>query len=402
MQHKAQTLCDPTKEVIMTRTLKASLLIALLGVILVSEPGLNGLSTNEEETAEKLKPVLEAYELILERYYEPESIEKEELVKGAVQGMVDALSGEYSKVFTKEEYDRLKNRMEGRIEGLGLELVKSSEGLKILEIFPRTPASRSELKTGDEILSIGGKSTKAMDLDDVQEKIRGKDGTEVDLNIRGSGGEEELITLTQNLFQMPPVQLELLADGTIALFDINRFTSNASREFQSALSELNEEELHGYIIDLRNNRGGYVDEALEVAEKFVDEGKLVKSITREEVRTPESRGNDLPNLPLVILLNENTASAAETLAGVLKDKKVGVLAGRRTLGKKVGQSSTAIGGKLFLKLTTGKSILPSGEGVPEKGLEPDLSSPVFTEDLEVAIEWIEEHKGERFPQEQED
>jgi C-terminal processing protease CtpA/Prc len=94
------------------------------------------------------------------------------------------------------------------------------------------------------------------------------------------------------------------------------------------------------------------------------------------------------------------ASAAETLAGVLKDKKVGVLAGRRTFGKKVGQSSTSIGGNLFLKLTTGKFILPSGEGVPEEGLEPDLRPPVFTEDIEVAIEWIEEHKGERFPQEQ--
>jgi len=371
-------------------------IILAIGLTLV----LLSLQTYTEEnkqSIEDLKPVLETYELILNRYYNLEGMEKEELVQGAIEGMLDQLPDKYNAVYSKKEYREYRNRQEGNYVGIGMEIEQADVYVRVVSTFPDTPAARSGITSRDLIIAVNGKSTKDMTFQEVYDALKGKEGTKVELTVRHEDGKEELIEVMRTEINITPVEIRLVEEEKIALIDINLFNLQTSKELEKALGHLETRDLIGYIVDLRNNSGGWLNSAIDVASEFVDKGLITKTVGRIRDKEYDSRGNSNPNLPLVVLINDGTASASELVAGAIRDQQMGVLVGRNSFGKGLVQTTHTIARGYKVKLSTAEYITPAGKMLHNKGLTPDIKSERRGKDLDKAIKWIEEHKGQLMP-----
>ncbi|MBS3814732.1 PDZ domain-containing protein, partial [Candidatus Bipolaricaulota bacterium] len=290
----------------MLRVSKKRLACLLIPTILILALSIQSYSEEGAPTGEELKPVLEAYELILSRYYDPQSLDKEKLIRGAIRGMLDQLPDRYSATYTSQEYKHYQEKQDGNYVGLGMEVEKSGDRIRVVATFPGTPASRSSISPLDIILTVDGKFTKNMTFQEAFDALGGEEGTEVELQIKHPDGSEETIVLTREKIIIPPVELELLEGERVALIDINLFNDETSDRLKEILKQLETEKLSGYIVDLRNNSGGWLNSAVEVASQFVDEGIITKTVGKDEVTEFDSRGNTIPNLPLVVLINKGT------------------------------------------------------------------------------------------------
>jgi len=374
---------------------KFSLLIALVVVLTFSVSLLPGANKRAEKD---LKPVLEAYRLILEKYYSPEDIEKEKLVRAAIAGMLEELPDKHNTVFTKEGYRDYRESQEGNYVGVGMEIAKEEEEIVVLATFPGTPAGNSGLGPGYVIQTIAGKPTREMSFEEASKAIKGEEGTKVKLEVRTPEGKEKTVTLTRQKINIPPVELDYLAENRIGLLDVNRFTSRAPDELGKRLKELKGKNVSGYILDLRDNPGGSLYSAIEVASYFVDEGSITKLVSPEEkVKRYETKGNSTPNLPLALLINGGSASASELVAGAIRDHRMGVLVGRDTYGKGLVQTTHSLSNGFKLKLSTSEYLTPKGDRVHDTGLEPDIESPERSSDLTLAIGWIKKQEGQLAP-----
>ncbi|MFW6104734.1 MAG: S41 family peptidase [Candidatus Bipolaricaulota bacterium] len=385
----------------MSRVSKKSLACLLIPTILILALSIQSYSEEGTPTEEELKPVLEAYELILSRYYDPQSLDKEKLIRGAIRGMLDKLPDRYNATYTSQEYTRYQEKQDGNYVGLGMEVEKSGDRIRVVATFPGTPASQSSISPLDIILTVDGKSTKNMTFQEAFDALGGEEGTEVKLQIKHPDGSEETIALTREKIIIPPVELELLEGERVALIDINLFNDKTSDRLKEILKQLETGKLSGYIVDLRNNSGGWLNSAVEVASQFVDKGIITKTVTKNEVTDFDSRGNTIPNLPLVVLINKGSASASELVAGAIRDHGMGVLVGRNSFGKGLVQTTHTISGDLKIKLSTAKYLTPDGDNVNEKGLSPDIKTEKQSKDLDAAIRWIQEHLGQLMPLEDE-
>lgn len=381
----------------MSRVSKKRLACLLIPTILILAISIQSYSEEGTPTEEELKPVLEAYELILSRYYDPQSLDKEKLIRGAIRGMLDKLPDRYNATYTSQEYTQYQEKQDGNYVGLGMEVEKSGDRIRVVATFPGTPASQSSISPLDIILTVDGKSTKNMTFQEAFDALGGEEGTEVKLQIKHPDGSEETIALTREKIIIPPVELELLEGERVALIDINLFNDETSDRLKEILKQLETGKLSGYIVDLRNNSGGWLNSAVEVASQFVDKGIITKTVTKNEVTDFDSRGNTIPNLPLVVLINKGSASASELVAGAIRDHGMGVLVGRNSFGKGLVQTTHTISGDLKIKLSTAKYLTPDGDNVNEKGLSPDIKTEKQSKDLDVAIRWIQEHLGQLMP-----
>ncbi|MCF7890057.1 S41 family peptidase [Candidatus Bipolaricaulota bacterium] len=366
--------------------------VVLLVCLTTQVPGEDRRSVNEE-----LKPVREAYELILSNYYDSESIDKEELIRGAIEGMLNQLPDEYNDVYSKKEYKEYRKRQEGNYVGIGMEIEKSDDRVRVVSVFPDTPASRNDLRSGDVILSVDEKSTEPMNFREVFDALKGERGTTVRITIRHPDDSEETISLIREKIEITPVELTLLEDDKIALIDINLFNQQTAQELEKVFNSIESEKLSGYVLDLRNNSGGLLNSAIKVASQFVDSGLITKTVGRDGVRKYESRGNSNPNLPLVVLINDGTASASELVAGAIRDQGMGILVGRRSFGKGLVQTTHNVGRGIRVKLSSAEYLTPGGSRLNEKGLTPDIKSEDRSGDLTRAIEWIKENRGQLMP-----
>lgn len=255
--------------------------------------------------------------------------------------------------------------------------------------FPGTPAYEAGIKPGDWIKEVDGVPTEGLTLEEVSSMIRGPEGTQVTLTVRHADGTVETLTLTRQRIKLQPVLSEYWPDKQIAYIRIIHFNWDTPSELGRTLYHLPLDELRGVILDLRNNPGGILTSAVEVASFFIDHGVIV--YTRGPTygwRPYYSRGNAFPNVPLAVLVNRGTASAAEIVAGAIKDHGVGVLIGQRTFGKGVIQQIVReFPDGSALKLTTGEYFTPEGERVQDVGLEPDIPAE-DEEAVEVATQWI--------------
>lgn len=368
----------------------------VIAVILVLALSLQSYSEEGGATSKELNPVLEAYELILNRYYDPGSLNKEKLIQGAIEGMLDQLPDRYGAMYTKQGYKQYREKQDGNYVGLGMEVEKADERTRVIATFPDTPASRSGIGARDVILTVDGRSTKDMTFQETFDALSGKEGTEVKLQIKHPDGSQEGITLTREKITIPPVELKLL-EGEIALIDINLFNHQTPGQLKKGINQQREGKLQGYILDLRNNSGGWLNSAIEVASQFVDQGLITKTVGGNTTTEYESGGNNNPNLPLVVLINNGTASASELVAGAIQDHGMGVLVGRKSFGKGLVQTTHTLSGGLKIKLSTTKYLTPSGDNLNERGLTPDIKSEGQIQDLELAVRWIQEHRGQLMP-----
>lgn len=379
----------------MFRLSKRSSILVFLTILLLVFSTVQ-VTGNEDKNKEiSLSQVEKAYNLIRENYVKPDSISKEELIRGAIEGMLKKLPDPHDKLFTKEGYQKFYRKVvRGNYVGVGVILDDKGKYISVMETFPYNPASQSGIKPRDLILEINGKSTAEMTYREARDTLRGKQGEEVKLKVKHPDGEKEEITLRKIPVQIPAVEHELLLDGKIGLIDVNYYREDVEWRVDAAINLLENDDLQGFILDLRNNGGGLLGPAIAIASRFVDSGLIMKYKKQKGEKKYTSEGNATPNLPLVVLINDRTASASETIAAAIRYHDMGVLAGRRSYGKQYGQNFFQLGGELYLRLSTLENFVPK---VPQAGLKPDLKSPDYWKDIEIAIEWIKKHAGEKTP-----
>jgi carboxyl-terminal processing protease len=310
--------------------------------------------------------------LINSRYLGP--VNTTVLVDGAVRGLVESLGDPYSVYLDPETFSKiLQEQIKGTIDGLGI-LVGVKDGyLAVVRSYPSTPAGRAGIVEGDVIVKIGDRVTSKMDLETAVGLIRGPVGTKVKLTIARKGVfQEKEMELTREQITVPTVEGYVLPETKIGYIMLAQFTERTPGEVSKVLEQLKRQGMLGLILDLRDNPGGELHAAVKVAENFVPRGPVVYidyRLGKDETYSVDGRNL---NLPLVILVNRATASAAEILAGAIKDRQAGILVGEKTFGKGIVQELFVLDHGAGLKLTTARYLTPSKHNIHKRGIVPDV------------------------------
>jgi carboxyl-terminal processing protease len=323
-----------------------------------------------------LKKLVSTYFLIKSQYLN--EVSTATLVNGAVKGMVEALDDPYSVYLDEEAFKELNLQIEGTFGGIGVEIdMDQDKQLVVVSPLPETPAARAGIKSGDVIAKINDQETTNMTTIEAAGVLRGKPGTTVSLEImRKEEKRSFTVQLTREQIAVPSVSGEMLEDypgiGYLRVLHFNRASTNA--QLFEELKKLQDAQYRGLVLDLRGNPGGDLQAAVEVAGYFLKEGPVVRIVHREgaeDVLYPTRIGS-VVKVPLVVLIDEGSASASEIVAGAIKDSESGVLVGTRTFGKGLVQTVFNMGGKEGVKLTTNKYLTPDRHYIHKKGIKPDV------------------------------
>ncbi len=347
-------------------------------IFLAQEPSSDfGVSLQPIETLWKV------LRLIKDQYVEKISDDKQ-LIYGAIRGMLGALNDPYSRFLDPSQARMLQEESSGEFYGIGAQLGlrrievngKWEDRVTIIAPLPKSPAERAGLKAGDYIVAVDDKDVKGLSVDEVASRIRGKKGTYVKLTIERKGLKEHLtFTIQRELIKVEPVESKMLPEG-YGYIKLQSFSENAGEELKKAVEKLVREGAKGLILDLRNNPGGLFQEALKTASVFIKDSPIVIVQERGGKRTPFDPIKSLyvkNSLPLIVLVNEGSASASEILAGAIKDHERGKLLGRRTFGKGLVQTVIPLGDGSAISLTTAKYLTPSGKDINKEGIQPDIA-----------------------------
>ncbi|MEZ4394475.1 MAG: S41 family peptidase [Polyangiales bacterium] len=308
-------------------------------------------------------------------YVDP--VDEDRLVDGAIRGMVASLDP-HSSYLNPEEYALLESDTAGEFGGVGVEIDARGDYLTVISPIPNSPAARAGVRAGDELISIEGRDARGLDVDDAVRRMRGAAGTRVRVVFRRRGVAEPIrLTLVREVVRVSSVESRLLPER-VAYIALKAFQDRASVEVDRALDALTRSAggpLRGLVLDLRNNPGGLLDEAVFVADEFLASGVIVSTRGRDGTAQDEARAHAAgtrPNFPIVVLVNEYSASAAEILAGALQDHRRATLVGTRTFGKGSVQSVIDLADGGALKLTIARYFTPSGRSIQAQGIAPDV------------------------------
>lgn len=358
----------------MNRYLISGVLVSLLGMSLA----FNGLSAKEEKSALTQQQRIEAYNKLtkiintVEAYY-VDDININEIIDKAIDGLMTNLDA-HSGYLTEKKFKDLKVQTDGEFGGLGITIGMKDGALTVIAPLDDTPAQKAGLKSGDVILKINGESTLNMSIDDAVNIMRGKPKTSVKLTVVRSGESKPLdFTITRDIIKVKSVHSRKI-DGTNYLYvRVNSFDKNVT---QSVLSELKKsKDIAGIILDLRNNPGGLLNQAVGLSDLFIKSGVIVSQkgrIKEENVEYKADGKAPYPNLPIVVLVNGGTASASEIVSGALQDHDRAIIVGENTFGKGSVQVVLPIDKTEAIKLTTAKYYLPSGRTIQAVGIKPDI------------------------------
>ncbi|MBW1730123.1 MAG: S41 family peptidase [Deltaproteobacteria bacterium] len=310
---------------------------------------------------------------IEDNYVEPQNPKK--LIYGAVKGMVQSLDA-HSSFMTKEEYQELMLETKGSFTGIGIEITIKDKVLTVVSPIEGTPAYKAGLKAGDKIIRIEDKSTKDMTLMDAVKRIRGPKGTKVKLTILREGEKKPLVfSITRDVIPLKSVRALALEPG-IGYVRISTFQSKAAKDLDAAINKLERRgKLKGLILDLRNNPGGLLSQAIEVSDYFLDSGVIVTTKGRkhsQDIVARAHKNSGKRNYPIIVLVNGGSASAAEIVAGALQDNKRAIILGTRTFGKGSVQTILPLSDGSALRLTTARYYTPSGRSIQLSGIHPDI------------------------------
>ena len=310
----------------------------------------------------------QTFDILQNNFYK--KISSDELIKG----MVNSLNDPYTALFDPAETKDLQAEIEGIYAGIGV-VIKMNEKEQILEIvsvFKNTPAEQAGLKSGDLIEKVNSIALKGLSLEEASLKVKGEIGTSVVLTIKREN-EELTFTIKRENIKIPIIEKDYRDDGKIGYLKFNMFTDNSSAEFNSVLNEFKQKNVKGVILDLRDNSGGLLAECEKIASNFIPSGILLWTRNRDGVTEPlKIKGQEF-NLPLVVLINNGTASAAEILTGVIKDYNVGTIIGEKTFGKGVIQQIFNLPGSYTLKVTVEEYLTPDKNEINGKGITPDIT-----------------------------
>ncbi len=356
--------------------------------VVISSWLLSGAITSKDVN-KALEPFYQSLSYIINAYYERDKIDLNRLMDSAIDGLVKGLGDDFSYYENPEGVEEKQIQMEGEYGGLGIEVTYDSEykAVKVVAPMYGTPAWRAGLQAGDLIVSIDDQPVSEMTYMEAVRRLRGTPGSSVKIKVLRKG-EPDLLTfeIVREVIQIIPVKYSFIETdrGRIGYLMITRFASKTYEEVRQALDEIFSKGVKGLMIDLRNNPGGYLNSVVDVAGLFLDNGVIVKTRNAygiEEVF--ESKGNEYPNVPIVVLVNNGSASASEILTAALKENGIAKIVGKRTFGKGSVQTAFPLSNGGTLYLTTAHYLTPRGNDIHRVGIEPDVE---VTEEVEVRRE----------------
>jgi len=333
-------------------------------------------SAREDGTYEQLKIFGSVLDLVQRNYVE--EIPPKKLIYGAVQGMLKSLDP-HSSFMKPEDYKELQIETKGSFTGIGIEISLKDGILTVVSPIEGTPAYKAGLKANDKILKIEGKTTKNMTLIESVKLLRGAKGTDVTISIYREGWRRlKDITLTRDVIPIQSVRSKILEDG-YGYIRITNFQNKTTFELKKALRELEKGKgLKGLVLDLRNNPGGLLDQAVKVADVFLEKGLVVYTdgrIEEQKMRFEAHPNKHHHKYPIAVLVNEGSASASEIVAGALQDHKRAIILGIQTFGKGSVQTIIPLEDGSAVRLTTARYYTPNGRSIQAKGIEPDIEVP---------------------------
>ncbi|MEZ0396968.1 MAG: S41 family peptidase [Anaerolineales bacterium] len=334
--------------------------------------------------AETFAPFWEAWDLIHQMYVD-QPLDDNALMEGAIRGMMEALNDPYSGYWDVRETQDANNAMSGEYDGIGAYVDTGGEYLTIINPIPGTPAEAAGLRPGDQIIAVDGEDVTGVDPDLVRlTRVMGPAGTDVTLTIRREGVDEPFdVTITRAHIVIPSVSAEML-DNNIAYVQISIFGDDTDTELHNALREVMANNPTGLILDLRNNGGGYLNVAVNIVSEFIPNGVILYEVYGDGSRRPyEAHSGGLATqIPMVVLVNEYSASASEIVAGALQDYGRATLVGTTTFGKGSVQNWMPLSNGGTLRVTIARWETPNGRSIHGQGIDPDLVVEMTEEDYE--------------------
>ena len=337
-------------------------------------------TAGDSDTYEQLRLFASVLDLVQRDYVEP--VDAQKLIYGAIDGMLTSLDP-HSSFMKPEDFKELKVETKGSFTGIGIEITLVDRVLTIVSPIEGTPAYRAGLKANDKIVKIEGKSTKNMSLIQAVKLLRGPKGTKVKISIYRKGWHDiKDFVLVRDVIPIKSVKSRLL-EKNYGYVRITNFQSKTSDDLHKALKDLSKEgELKGLVLDLRNNPGGLLDQAVKVSDTFLEEGLIVYTdgrLKEQQMRFTAHKSGTEPPYPVVVLVNGGSASASEIVAGALQDHKRAIILGTQTFGKGSVQTIIPLEDGAAVRLTTARYYTPNGRSIQAKGITPDIIVPFVPE-----------------------
>lgn len=364
--------------------LSTVILGAIFGLLLVG-PLTTKAQSNNDETYRQLTLFGDVFQRVREDYVE--KVSDQELVEAAINGMLTSLDP-HSAYLPDDNFQKMQVQTRGKFGGLGIEVTMENGFVKVVSPIDDTPAAKAGILPEDLIISVNGESIVGLTLNDAVEKLRGPIGSNVKISVQRAQDEPFEVDIIRDEIKIRSVRSRLYE--SIGYIRITTFSEQTSPGLKKAIDDLraeSEEGLTGLVLDMRNNPGGLLSEAIRVSDAFLEKGEIVSTRGRREndIQHAYARPGDISDgLPLVVLINSGSASASEIVAGALKDHRRAVVMGTRSFGKGSVQTITPMPGHGAMRLTTARYFTPSGISIQAKGISPDI---------EVALARIEKLEG---------
>ena len=355
---------------------------ALVGAVAVLPIATAGLAAVDAQTGPEFGKLLAVYQRIKSSYVEP--VDDDKLIKGAIDGMLASLDP-HSSYLDSRDFENLKTQTDGAYGGLGLSVTMDDGAVKIIAPTRESPADKAGLKPGDYITHLDGKLIYGGTLDEAVDRMRGEPGSAIRLTIFRPGRDEPFdVTITRAIIDLKPVDWEVKDNVgiiTVASFsaDVGSDVANAMKGIRGKLGGKNPA---GLVLDLRQNPGGLLDEAVSLSDLFLDKGQIVSQrgrYARDNESYAAEPGDIARGIPLIVLIDAGSASASEIVAGALQDQHRALIMGERSFGKGSVQTLLPLSRTTALKLTTARYYTPSGRSVQEGGIEPDIAVPQISD-----------------------
>ena len=330
-------------------------------------------SENIDKFYEKIDLFSEVLEKIREEYVD--EIDQADVMDSAINGVLQSLDP-YSGYMSPDVFSESRSETSGEFGGLGIEVSMEAGVVKVISPIDDTPASRAGVKAGDYIVRINGQQVQGKSLMEAVNLMRGPVGTSIEITIRRKGLKKaKIVKITREIIEIKSVASELI-DKDIAYIRLRAFNENSSSQLKKKISEFEKnKKLVGYILDLRNNPGGLLSQAVKISDYFLNDGEIVSTRGRKKRENRKffaKKGDKIKGKPLIVLINNGSASASEIVAGALQDQKRAILLGEDTYGKGSVQSIIPLKNNGAIRLTISKYYLPSGKSISDVGVKPDI------------------------------
>lgn len=349
-------------------------LITVSLVVLLPIPFFGGkrlISKDLYDFTKRYDKLLKVENLIKNNYVDKKTIDENKLIEGAINGMVDSVGDPYTVYLDKQQFEDLLTQTRGSYGGVGIVVGEKEGKLTVIAPIEDSPAEKAGIKAGDIILKVDGKEISAKELEKAVSMMRGKEGTKVILTIFREGKGVKDYELTRSIIVLKTVKSQVLK-GDIGYIRITSFDENTADEFEKAFEKLQKQNIKGLVLDLRDNPGGLLDTSVAIADMILPQGTIVYTIDTNGKKDVWKSDPQNINMPLVVLVNEGSASASEILSGAIRDFKAGTLIGTKTFGKGLVQNIIDLKDGTGLKVTIARYYTPSGECIQGKGIMPDI------------------------------